>query len=179
MEDSSLSIDQDHYLSAVALAGDIDSYLRLMNDDDIYRNTLMIPKPYHVSDAEAFLKLAADKQNKFGHATEFRIREKNGNLCGGISLLGKYGSTSHKDEIGYWLGKPYRRKGLMTRALKLFTEHVMSQYGLVRLEATIFDYNTASQDLVEKCGYKYEGTLKKAYFKDGKYIDAKLFAFVK
>lgn len=179
MENEKIIIDDGYFLSAGATAKEIDDLVTQINDIEVYNGTLRIPHPYTKSDGEYYLKMATERKEEFGHAMNWQIRTKEGRWIGGISLHGFYGKNSHRDEIGYWLGKEYRNKGIMSKVLPAFAKYVATQFGVIRLEATIFDYNIASIRAVEKCGFIYEGTLKKAYFKDGKYIDGKLYALVK
>ena len=50
---------------------------------------------------------------------------------------------------------------------------------LIRIEAPIFSSNKGSEKVLEKNGFQFEGNLIKAYFKEGKYIDAKMYALIK
>jgi ribosomal-protein-alanine N-acetyltransferase len=179
MENEKIIINENYYLSAEATVSELDDLLTQINDIEVYNGTLRIPYPYTQADGEYYLERAGARKEEFGRPMNWQIRTKEGKWIGGISLHGFYGKDSHRDEIGYWLGKEFRNKGIMSMVLPAFAEYVAVHYGVIRLEATIFDYNTASIKAVEKCGFIYEGTLKKAYFKDGKYIDGKLYALVK
>ena len=179
MEDQKIIIDSNYYLLSGPKVSDIDDLVFHLNDIGIYDGTLKIPFPYTKTDAELYLQRYESRKKEFGHPMNWQIRTKEGKVIGGISLHGQYGKNSHKDEIGYWIGRTFWNKGIMTKALPAFAEFVAQQLGVIRLEATIFDYNTSSIRVVEKCGFICEGTLKKAYFKDGKYIDGKLYALVK
>jgi RimJ/RimL family protein N-acetyltransferase len=174
-----IKINEMFYLSHNPTEKDIDALFKNLNDIDIYNGTLRIPFPYTISDAELYISGCYKQKEEFGKPMKWQVRNNDGLLCGSIALLNNHGKDSHKDEIGYWIGKAYRNKGLMTDTIKAFSNLVFQYYGMVRLEATIYSYNIASQRVVEKCGFNYEGTLKKAYFKDGKYIDGKLYALVK
>jgi [ribosomal protein S5]-alanine N-acetyltransferase len=179
MGQEKIYISNDYYLSNEPTVADIDDLVLHLNDEGIYNGTLRLPFPYTHLDAEAYLVNYENRKKVFGRPMNWQIRTTTGKLIGGISLHGQYGKDSHKDEIGYWLGKAFWNKGIMTNALPAFAKYIAIHYGIIRLEATIFDYNEASIRVVEKCGFNYEGTLKKAYFKDGKYIDGKLYALVK
>ena len=179
MENQIIIIDNDYYLSSDPTIADIDNLVLYLNDEGIYNGTLRVPFPYTKTNAESYLKNFEDRRKEFGRSMNWQIRAKEGLLIGGISLKGQHGKDSHKDEIGYWIGKEYWNKGIMTKAIPAFAKFVAIHYGIIRIEATIFDYNASSIRVVEKCGFIYEGTLKKAYFKDGKYIDGKLYALVK
>ncbi len=48
----------------------------------------------------------------------------------------------------------------------------------VRLHANVFEWNRASARVMEKCGFKLEGRLRKSATKDGQTIDELLYALV-
>jgi [ribosomal protein S5]-alanine N-acetyltransferase len=58
-------------------------------------------------------------------------------------------------------------------------EFALSQLDLVRLEAPVFEWNPASMRVLEKCGFVREGVLRKSVVKDGKIIDAVIYARVR
>ena len=158
---------------------DIPNWIKHLNDKILYRGTLAIPYPYKKKDALFFLQLSSNMKKKSARDMNFAIRNTKGEMIGGIGFQGKYGKNSHKDEIGYWLAKPYRKKGIMSKVLKRFCKFAFQERKLIRIEATIFPFNIASMKLVESCGFVFEGRLKKAYRKEGKYIDGMLYAKVK
>ena len=47
---------------------------------------------------------------------------------------------------------------------------------IARIYAGIFEYNTASMRLLEKCGFKKEAVLEKAVFKRGKLYNEIVYA---
>jgi RimJ/RimL family protein N-acetyltransferase len=173
-----IRINEMYYLSHAPGMNDIDAIVEGANDIGVYEGTLRMPYPYTTKNAENYVKGCEKQSAEFGKPMKWQIRTNTGTFAGSISLHNQYGKDSHRDEIGYWIGKAHRNKGLMTDTIKAFAQLAFEHYGLIRLEATIFDSNIASQKVVEKCGFIYEGTLKKAYFKDGKYIDGKLYALV-
>lgn len=179
MKDIHININNDFYFTTALSERDVDSLVNYLNDITIYNNTLKIPKEYTRERGFWYLNFCKEKDEKYGKAMAFQIRTKEGEMIGSIELLGIYDVNSHKEEIGYWLAAPFRGKGLMQKAINTFNEYVFKNYNYVRLEATVFVSNITSQHLLEKCNFNYEGTLKKAYFKDGKYIDAKLYALIK
>jgi RimJ/RimL family protein N-acetyltransferase len=52
-------------------------------------------------------------------------------------------------EVGYWIGKHYWGKGVATRALAAFLEHVKAR----PLYAHVAKHNRASIRILEKCGF--------------------------
>ena len=156
--------------------GDEESLIKNINDKDIYRNTCRIPYPYTPEHAKAWInrcKNSAKKKKKT--EVNFAI-DINGKVIGGIGLRD---ITSHKAEIGYWLGKKYWGKGIATKAVQLITNFGFKQLKLKRIYAHIFSKNKASARLLEKNNYKREGLMRKYYLKNGKLLDAALYAKIK
>jgi hypothetical protein len=57
--------------------------------------------------------------------------------------------------------------------------HAFEEFGLVKVVAHVFSHNPASARVLEKCGFQEEGFLRKHCLKDGKFLDARLFALLK
>jgi len=74
-----------------------------------------------------------------------------------------YGPTpgSRALNIGISIANEYRGKGIGAIAQRLLAEELHSQ-GIVRVEAQTDIENFAEQKALEKAGFKYEGTLRKA-----------------
>ncbi len=65
-------------------------------------------------------------------------------------------------EIGYCLGELYWGKGYMTEAFRAVIRFLFDEVGMNRIEATHDVNNPASGRVMEKCGLRYEGTLRQA-----------------
>ena len=74
-------------------------------------------------------------------------------------------------EIGYELHPDYWERGLMGEALRAMLAYGFEQLGLHRIEANPLAGNDASQKLLEKLGFKLEGTLRQRHFFRGAYLD--------
>ncbi len=72
---------------------------------------------------------------------------------------------------GYWIAKPYTRKGYMTEALGLAIRHAFRALGLHRVEAGVQPHNKASLGVVRKVGMRNEGTALRFLQIDGKWCD--------
>lgn len=152
--------------------------LEYLNNEDIANNTLVIPYPYTPQHADEWLELT-EKQWAAGNLSNWSIRNHDGQLIGGIGRMQHFGAESHLDEIGYWLGTPFRGQGIMTRAVRTYCKYLFEQEGLVRITATVFPHNPASLRVLEKADFQREGYLRKRYHKNGKYLDGILFAKIK
>lgn len=172
-----ITVNNECYLSDYQIK-DVDNLKCYLNDMEVYDNTLQIPYPYLLKDALEFLNRTADRNDEFG-VVDFAIRKSNGDLVGGIGRFVHNGLDGHADEIGYWLGAPFRGKGLMTEVLTVFTEHLFRTTPLVRITAVVFTHNCASARALEKAGFEREGTMQKMALKNGVYYNCWLYAKIK
>jgi [ribosomal protein S5]-alanine N-acetyltransferase len=157
--------------------------VRHLAHKEIYNWTLRIPYPYTEADADAWLPLVAADTAKYGRPVTWAIRDEQDRLIGVVGLDGietEPSFRSHRAEIGYWLAKSYWGRGIMTDVVRAVCEHGHREFGLVRITANVFAGNVASMRVLEKCGFVCEGPLlKKAYQKDDRFIDGRLYALVR
>ncbi|MDR5654128.1 GNAT family N-acetyltransferase [Ruixingdingia sedimenti] len=85
------------------------------------------------------------------------IRREGQVLVGAITLDNIRRGPAQAGTIGYWVGAPFARKGLMREALMAVCHHAFTVLDLSRLEAACLPENAPSRGLLEKCGFKYEG----------------------
>jgi RimJ/RimL family protein N-acetyltransferase len=132
------------------------------------------PHPYTDSDADFWFVLLA----KMAPPTHWAI-EVDGAAVGGIGLDRGEGIYNKSARFGYWLGEPFWGRGIMSAAVRATADFALSQLDFVRLEAPVFEWNPASMRVLEKCGFVREGVLRKSVVKDGKIIDAVIYARVR
>lgn len=152
------------------------SLVKYLNDRTVYENMLVIPYPYTLADAEWFLNKVTEDQKQGNYEYKaIRIGEE---LIGGAGFKLAYGADSHKDEIAYWLAAPFRNRGIITKAIQILCKDAFARRGLERIEAITFDFNKISPKVLIKAGFKFEGTLRKYYKKDGKIFDGKMYSII-
>ena len=61
-------------------------------------------------------------------------------------------------EIGYWIGVPYRGKGLIPEAVNRLLVRCFDELGIKRVWCGYYDGNTKSRRVMDKCGFKYHHT---------------------
>jgi len=155
-------------------AADNHEIAMLANNRKVWDNiTDIMPHPYSVSDANAFINIAHNSPDQKIFAIEF-----NGRLAGVIGLHLQKDVFRLTAEIGYWLGEPFWNKGVATRAVKLATHYGITQLGLVRIYACVYDFNKASQRVLKKAGYIFECVSRKAIIKNGVILDDHRYAFI-
>jgi len=132
---------------------------------------LQIPSPYTYADADFWLnKCITNKDN--GIDFPFAI-ENDSTHVGGIGLHKK---LEHSVEVGYWIGEEYWGRGYGTSALNKVLDIAFKELNFERVQAHVFDGNIASEKLLLKCGFEYEGFVKKCHKKGDVFINSKLYA---
>jgi ribosomal-protein-alanine N-acetyltransferase len=90
---------------------------------------------------------------------------------GGISrgsLLSAY--------VGYWIDERFAGQGIMPTAVAMTTDHCFRDVGLHRVEINIRPENAASLRVVDKLGFRQEGTRERDLHIDGDWRDHLTFA---
>ena len=153
------------------------NFIRYLNDAAVFNNTLMIPSPYTETSADFFLNLCRESEKNHGFIANFAIRERaTGNLIGGC---GRFVKDIYKDEIGYWIGEPFRNRGVMSAVINALCQYLFDTTDLVRIEAIVFSDNIASAKTLEKAGFQQEGYLRKYVFKKGEMKDVFIYSRLK
>jgi RimJ/RimL family protein N-acetyltransferase len=95
----------------------------------------------------------------------------------GVISLHTINIKNHTAEIGYWMDKSMRGKGIGTIAAKMITDYGFRSLGFRRIDGLADVENTASQKLLTTAGFQKEGILRnKVSRDDGRQIDMALFA---
>lgn len=145
------------------------------NDRDIAKNLRdRFPHPYGAADAERWVAYASAQSPTL----DFVI-EVDGALVGAIGITLQDDIYRRSAEIGYWLGRAARGRGIATEAVLGMAEHTFANFEVVRLFAGVFEHNPASARVLEKAGFVLEGRLRKSVFKDGALLDQLLYALVR
>jgi ribosomal-protein-alanine N-acetyltransferase len=81
--------------------------------------------------------------------------------------IGSISAVKQDDEIrmvhiGYCIGKKWWHKGITSEALKIVITFFFEKVGVNRIESRHDPKNPHSGKVMEKCGMKYEGTMRQA-----------------
>lgn len=77
-----------------------------------------------------------------------------------LKLNGHTYLTERDDEceLGFWLGKPFWGRGIMSEAAKEMLRHAFEDLGMQKVWCAYYDGNTKSKRTQEKCGFRYQWT---------------------
>ena len=165
----------------------INIVLRLLQDDDagtiaslcnnkkIWDNVRdKLPYPYTVDDAVEFINICRNEDPKQTFVIEYK-----GEIAGIIGLVKQSDVYRLTAEVGYWIGEPYWGRGIATEAVKLIVKYGFEKLDLVRIYTGVFDFNKASQRVLEKAGFKLEAVFKNSVIKNNKIYDEYRYCILK
>ncbi|MBQ6431397.1 MAG: GNAT family N-acetyltransferase [Oscillospiraceae bacterium] len=97
----------------------------------------------------------------------------------GTVILSDVDQKNGTAQIHLKLDETARGKGYGTDAVNALTAYAFDEMRLQCLYADIVSYNTASEKLFVKCGYRLDGVLRSRIFKNGAYVDLKSYSRLK
>jgi ribosomal-protein-alanine N-acetyltransferase len=101
--------------------------------------------------------------------TRFIVQKKNGSRIGVAWHM--LNQPYRMMEISYFLVSNERGKGYGTEVVRLLVDYLFLSKDIVRIQATTNVRNKASQRLLEKTGFRIEGTMRKFQFVKGVWTD--------
>jgi RimJ/RimL family protein N-acetyltransferase len=137
-------------------AGDVADLGRLANDKLVTRwMTATFRYPYTLADAEAWIARVTreDPPNAF-------VILVHGAFAGSVAIVPRDGEVLGTAEFGYWLGRQFWGRGIAGEAARLLADYALTDRGLRRLEAYVWEPNGASARVLEKAGFVLEGRLR-------------------
>ena len=87
--------------------------------------------------------------------------------------------TNHFCEIEYCPGSLFHRKSYATEAVKSLLDFCFNRINFHKVQVCHKAGNTASQGVIRKCRFTYEGTLRDFFFADGKYVSRLYYSMLK
>jgi RimJ/RimL family protein N-acetyltransferase len=124
-----------------------------MSDRAIARNLAVVPWPYTLRDAEAFLASPRDPV-----LPSFLIFERTDAAPRLIGSCGLGRRPSGAVEMGYWISRSFWGRGFASEACTALIE-IARTLGLSRLEASHFIDNPASARVLDKLGFESIGII--------------------
>ena len=105
----------------------------------------------------------------------FLILKKDGTRIGFLGM-GVFGIWW---EIGFVVVPAERGKGYCTEAAQIAVDYLFMSKDIVRIQAAAMTENLASQRVLEKIGFRKEGTMRKGLFAWGKWVDINMYGLLR
>lgn len=104
------------------------------------------------------------------------IIDKQGNIIGSIAYF-KGDRDVEGVELAYHIFRPaLRGKGFMSEALRLITAYLFDTKNISRIQINLKKGNTGSRKVAEKCGFTFDGTMRKAPRSGDTPVDIEMFS---
>lgn len=102
-------------------------------------------------------------------------------LKGDDTMLGVIGHyrikpEHYRAEVGYMILPEYNGKGITTEAVQCVVDYGFTTMKLHSIEGVIDPENSASERVLQKCGFVKEAHFKENEYFDGKFIDAVVYS---
>ncbi len=120
-------------------------------------------------------RYAEDQRSDQSYAF-FLFRRSDNALTGGLTLANVRRGVAQAGSLGYWVGEPFARRGLMSAAVQALVPFAFQSLRLHRLEAACIPSNAGSIRLLEKAGFVREGYAREYLCINGLWQDHLLFA---
>lgn len=153
---------------------DADQLVGILRDPDIVRWT-RVPADYTRADFEAYLGAVAEHLRD-GEALSLLVvdAEDDTRILGSCGL---HELASGRPDIGYWVARDARGRGVAPRAARLLRDYGIDVLGLPRIEVLVHPDNTASQRAAEKAGFHRTGEYRPSPRRDAAERSADLVVF--
>ena len=131
-----------------------------------------LPYPYTEADADWWLGMVAENDGKEG---VWRSIVLDGQIVGSISVESKADENYAVGAIGYMILTPFWSQGIGTEAVWQICGIAFRELALERIIGEVFPENLASARVLEKNGFRLEGTKVGAVVKGGKVMDVRVY----
>ncbi|MCL2775391.1 MAG: GNAT family N-acetyltransferase [Oscillospiraceae bacterium] len=98
----------------------------------------------------------------------------------GIAEIFEFDERVSRGEIGYTLNKSYWGMGIATTAVKMMLRFLFDDIDVNSVQATPMPVNVKSRNVLERCGFTHEGTLRQAKYWTGVgIVDLEMYSILK
>jgi RimJ/RimL family protein N-acetyltransferase len=139
---------------------------------------MSMPHPYPFAQVKAHLRRARSRKWLAANMAFSVVHLQTGKVIGAVGV--HFSAPANRSaELGCWLARPYWGEGYTTEAMTLVIEHLFRHRKLQRLSASIWSPNVRSIRLVERFGFVAEGRLRRAVFKNRRWMDVLQFGLLR
>ena len=157
-----------------ALPGDVDFLHELVNHGDVRpflgvrtatdRETLLEEVERSLREPEAFGRFVIELDGERAGTLGFHVENARSRIARVERLA---------------VHPRFRGRRLADDAVRLFERELLLELGFHRLELEIYAYNERAQAHAERTGFVREGVKRKAYLRDGAWVDAVFYGLVR
>jgi len=141
---------------------DADDLVKGIGELQVSRYLAFVPFPYKKKDAILWInKQIKNWKKEKKEDLNFMIVLKSENRMIGSTGLHSIDYFNSKVRTGSWIARKYWRKGYVSEAKVAINDFIFDKLKLQKIETDAFVKNKASNYMMKKLGFKFEGKLKK------------------
>ena len=114
-----------------------------------------------------------------GDYYRWAVTEKESLACIGQIAIYLVNEKNHWGELEYCIGSRFHRKGFATEAVKAVINFGFESVNFHKIQVCHKEHNIASKGVIQKCGFKYEGTLRDYFYMDGGYVSRCVYSMLR
>jgi RimJ/RimL family protein N-acetyltransferase len=133
---------------------DADALTAACQDPEIPRWT-RVPVPYRRADALAYIA-GSELELDAGLSIDWLAVDDEGRLLASIAVM-QIDRERGTGEIGYWVAREARGRGVASRAVRLVRDWAIGELGLTTLESVVHEHNAASLAVARAAGFTEAG----------------------
>lgn len=156
-----------------ARVDDADWLVELVRDPDVAPYLAAV----RAADREAILAEIA-RSDADPDAFGLFLIEVDGERAGTMQFARTNRRSRIADLGGLAVHPAFRRRGVADEAAVLLQRHLLRDLGFHRLQLEVYAFNERALAHAERVGFTREGVRRKAYWRDGRWVDGVLFGLV-
>src|SRR5699024_3070522 len=162
-------VDQDVFLRMLQ-AKDAEALFRLTDESrTVLREWLSwVDETKNIENSRAFIDTCFEQyNNRRGLTTGIFYKEQ----LAGVVGFHAFSWSNRIGYIGYWLGRDFQGRGIMTRSVRALIHYGFQDIKLNRIEIGCASGNKKSRAIPERLGFKQEGYIRQAEWLYDHYVD--------
>jgi RimJ/RimL family protein N-acetyltransferase len=157
--------------------GDAEALVAACQDPEIPRWT-RVPAPYTEATAREWAAQARVAEDG-GHGLHLLVVDAASDELLGSAGLVRIDWEEARGEVGYWLAREARGRGVATGAVRMVSRWAFENLAIERLEIHTEPDNHRSRRVAERAGYKFEGVLRSYFVNKGRRRDAASYSLIR
>ncbi len=157
---------------------DVPVFHPLVTDPQVARFLPSLPDPYPIEEGYTWVR-STHRLARQREAFTLGIESREDRAIVGIIALMHVNWVDRVAELGYWVGRPYWRRGYGFEATQLMLRFAFRELKLYRLFARVIASNSRSAGLLQKAGFVPEGISRKERQVGGRRLDELRFGLLR
>lgn len=153
-------------------------YKNWANDAEVTKYLMWLPHSDVETSNQIVHEWVAEYENDDTYQWAIVLKENGPEPIGCIGVVHQ-NELSHMMHIGYVVGRTWWHQGIMSECLKEVIDYLFQNTDVLRIESRHDPKNPNSGLVMQKCGMKYEGTLRMSDWNNQGICDAKYYSILR